>query len=329
MTLGFWGKIKKPIFALAPMDDVTDVAFREIVASYATPDVFYTEFVSCEGMLHNPEALSVKLKFTSKQKPIVAQLFGASPANFRKCAEIVAALGFDGIDINMGCPDRAVVKQGAGAALIKNPIQAKKIIIETKKGAVVLGKAIPVSVKTRLVFETEPAAVVIHARTASELSKVPARWERVARAVELRDKFYGRRKVRPLIIGNGDVNNLFEATERARESGADGVMLGRAALGAPWIFRNAAAFKARGYEKRKARVVSAEARLRATVRHTRMFEKFFGNSYLNRSTSAKNFDIMKKHFSAYIRGFDGAKELRMKMMKIKSASEAKAILERI
>lgn len=332
MRFGFWKKLKKPFFALAPMLDVTDVAFREMFAKYAPPDVFWTEFVSCDGLCSSgKEKLLPMLEYTERQRPIVAQIFGANPEHFYRTAILVKELGFDGIDINMGCPDRAVERQGAGCALITAPKLAQKIVLETKRGA---GR-LPVSVKTRLgfnrdtmeewlpyLFEVEPAAISIHARTRKEMSKVPARWDRITDAVALRDGYFslpagrqGGTRSKPFIIGNGDVASLEEAEEKAFETGADGVMIGRGIFGNPWFF------------SRSARVPAPKKKLSALLEHTVLFEKWFGNSNLDRPSSKKNFDIMKKHFKAYVSGFDGAKELRMKLMEAKSSKDVHAILK--
>src|SRR3989338_10753194 len=126
--INFWQKLKRPIFCLAPMANVTDCACREIIAKHGKPDIFWTEFVSADGLAH-PKAerkLLIDLKFSKKEKPIVAQIFGAKPENIKFASALCKKLGFDGIDINMGCPDRSVEKQGAGAALIKNPKLARE-----------------------------------------------------------------------------------------------------------------------------------------------------------------------------------------------------------
>lgn len=328
--------VKKPFFAIAPMADVTDIAFREIIAKYGKftrpngigggPDVFWTEFVSCDGLCsRGKEKLLIDLKYTKKQKPIVAQFFGATPKHFYECALLAQELGFDGIDINMGCPDRAVEKQGAGATLIKNPKLAQEIIKETKRGA---GK-LPISVKTRLgynkdtmedwlpyIFEMEPAVIIVHGRTRKEMSKVSAHWDRIADAVSLRDGYFSDAKERPLIIGNGDVVSVEDGIEKAKESGVDGIMVGRGIFGNPFFFA-----------KNKKEIL-LKKRLSVMLEHTRLFEKYFGNSNINRSTSLKNFDNMKKHFKAYVSGFDNAKELRTKLMNTKSADEVEDILKK-
>ncbi len=297
--------------ALAPMANVTDAAFRFIIAKYGKPDVMYTEFVSVDGLLSSGrEALLIDLKFDRSERPIVAQLFGATPKLFYEAALLVQKLGFDGIDINMGCPDRAVLKQGAGAALIETPELAQKIISETKRGAGML----PVSVKTRLglkkntlkkwlpyLLETELAAVIVHGRTAKELSLVPADWDAIGEVVEIRDRY----SKNTLILGNGDVKDLADAKSKAKRYSLDGVMVGRGIFGNPWFFTG--------------HVPSIKEKLDVMAEHTRLFEKLFDGK--------KNFDVMKKHYKAYVNGFSGAKELRIKLMEAKNADEVEKIVK--
>jgi len=310
MNFGFWETLERPIIALAPMANVTDAAFRSIIAKYGKPDVMYTEFVSADGLVSSGrDALLLDLKFGESERPIVAQFFGATPDHFYQVALLAQELGFDGIDINMGCPDRAVLKQGAGAALIETPELALKIISETKRGA----GPLPVSVKTRLglkkktfrewiprLLEAEPAAITIHGRTAKELSLVPADWEAIAEAAKIRD---GYSKNVP-ILGNGDVKNLADAEEKAEKYGLDGIMVGRGIFGNPWFFTG--------------HIPNTEEKLRVILEHTRLFEKMF--------SGRKNFDVMKKHYKAYVNGFDGAKELRTKLMAAKDADGVDLIL---
>lgn len=319
MVTGFWKKLKKPIFALAPMSNVTDAAFRRMINKYGKPDVMWTEFVSCDGLASKGrDKLLIDLMFTKGEHPIVAQIFGSKPENFYKTALLLQELGFDGIDINMGCPDRNVEKQGAGAALMKNPKLAQEIIRETKRGA---GK-LPVSVKTRIgyskntlnewlpvLLETELAAITIHARTRKEMSLVPANWDTIAEAVRIRDA-YDNSKTKTLILGNGDVRDLADAKEKIKATGADGVMVGRGIFGNPWFFN----------KKINHEDISVVKKLRVMVEHTYMFEKILGEH--------KNFDIMKKHYKAYANGFDGAKELRVKLMEgAKTAADVERIVE--
>jgi len=312
MSKNFWQKLNKPFFVLAPMADVTDAPFRRIIAKYGKPDVMWTEFVSADGLfLGGKDALVKDLDFTEVERPIVAQFFTSDPERMKKAAELAVELGFDEIDINMGCPDRSIEKQGAGASLIKNPELAIDLIRAAKEGA---GK-LPVSVKTRVgynenqldewlpvLLKAEPVVITIHARTRKQLSKVPADWSYIKRAVEIRDRL----KSATLIVGNGDVKDMKDARIKAEETGADGVMLGRAIFGNPWLF-----------DESKENV-SIEEKLKVMTEHTKMFEKI---------TPHKNFSIMKKHYKAYVHGWDGAKELRIKLMEAKDAGEIENIVK--
>ncbi len=319
MNKGFWGKIKKPIMALAPMADITDPAFRILIAKYGKPDVMFTEFVSCEGLCSDEGRpnLLIDLVYTEKERPIVAQIFGSNPKAFYKTAKLIKKLGFDGIDINMGCPDKAICKQNSGAALIKDPELAKEIIRETKRGA---GR-LPVSVKTRTgyskenlkewlkhLIEAEPATIIVHARTKKEMSKVSADWELLGKVVKEIKKDLPASK-RPLFIGNGDVKSLKEAKDKAKQHDLDGVMIGRGIFGNPWFFN----------PKKNLETIRLVDKLKVLVEHAKLYEKLLGQK--------KPFDIMKKHFKAYVFGFDGAKELRMKLMTCKTASEVENIVE--
>jgi tRNA-dihydrouridine synthase B len=327
MPGNFWEKLKKPIFVLAPMADVTDAAFRTLIAKYGKPPVMWTEFVSADGLIRATEIGKKKLLrdllYSEEERPIVAQLFGAHPEYMKEAAKLVYELGFDGFDLNMGCPDRSVEKQGAGAAMMKNPKLAREIIRAAKEGikeaAEKAGKdVIPVSVKIRLgynkdeletwlpeVLAEEPAVVTVHARTRKEMSDVPAHWDRVKRAVEIRDSL----KSKTLIFGNGDVKNLNEARQRVEETGADGVMLGRAIFGNPWLFTDS---------ENVSKIPSTEEKLKVMLEHTKLFEKLLGD--------IKNFAIMKKHYKAYVKDFDGAHELRAKLMETKNADEVEQLV---
>ncbi len=315
MIHGFWSQLPKPIFALAPMADVTDAAFRRISAKYGKPDVMWTEFVSVDGLCSvGREKLLPDFWFSESERPIVAQIFGAEPEHFYKAAQLIQELGFDGIDINMGCPDRGINKQGAGAELMKDPKRAQKVILEAMRGA----GPLPVSVKTRIgynsiqigdwlpyLLETEPAALTLHLRTRKEMSDVPAHWEIISDVVELIDK-YSSHDSRPLLIGNGDVRDRTDGAERLKRYGGDGVMIGRGIFGNPWFF-NVTRFEPPAiYEK-----------LAAMVEHALLFEELFKN--------IKSFEIMKKHFKAYVSGFDGAKELRIRFMACRSAKEVEKV----
>lgn len=319
IKLGFWGKINKPVFCLAPLADVTDCVFRQIIAKYSgnvrlnersSERVFWTEFVSADGLAHPVarEKLLIDLKYAENERPIIAQIFSGRPENIREATQLCRELGFDGIDINMGCPDRSVEKQCAGAAMIKNPELAKKIIQSAKDGA----GDLPISVKTRIGYnknEVETwirelllqdiAVLTVHLRTRKEMSDVPAHWDVMKRIIEIRDEL-GKET---FIIGNGDVANLDDAKKKVKEYGCDGVMLGRAIFGNPWLFL-----------KHKP---TLEEKLKVMVEHTKLFEEMLAGH--------KNFAIMKKHYKAYANGFDGAKELRVKLMEAENAEEVEKI----
>jgi nifR3 family TIM-barrel protein len=314
----FWQKLaqaKKPFFVLAPMSDVTDIVERQMLVKYGKPDVLYTEFVSCDGMVNEKgrEILMKDLRFKKNEHPIVAQFFGSKPENFLVCARLAKELGFDGFDINMGCPDKKVEKQGAGAALIKNPKLAREIIRAAKKGA----GSMPVSVKTRIGFnkneiETwlpeilaeKPTAITIHGRTRREMSKVPAHWDVIRRAAEIAEGSG------VIIIGNGDVENLEDGMQKANESGANGVMIGRGIFGNPWFFNS----------KIKIEKIPIKKRLMVMIDHAKLFEKELS------AKNIKGYQVMKKHYKAYANGFSGAKELRAKLMETDSAKEAEKIV---
>lgn len=311
MKNNFWTKLKRPFFCVAPMYDVTDAPFRQTISKYGKPDVMFTEFVSADGLLSKgKEILKQHLIFSEKERPIVAQLFGSNPETIKKACELVTKMDFDGIDINMGCPDKSVLRQGAGAELIKNPKLARQIICSAKEGA---GK-IPVSIKTRIGYNKNeiekwilellaenPIAITIHARTKKEMSKVSADWTAIARTVEIRNEI----KSKTLIIGNGDVKSKEEGLSRVKETGCDGIMIGRGFFGKPWLLNE-------NFNP------TMEQKLEILLEHIKLFEKIFKKD--------KNFDVMKKHFKAYVSGWDGAKELRIKLMKTKNAKEVEKVI---
>jgi nifR3 family TIM-barrel protein len=322
---GFWDKFNKPFFVLAPMADVTDAAFRRIIAKYSRmgedrggPGAMWTEFVSADGLMladvKGREKLKKDLIFSEAERPVVAQFFTAKPEMMRRVAELAAELGFDGVDINMGCPDRSIEKQGAGAALIRSSASApeliRELIQEAKKGA----PNLPISVKTRIGYNKNEinswipmllseglAALGVHLRTRREMSKVPAHWELASQIVSLRD----RAGVDTLVLGNGDVLSLEDAEEKAKQTGLDGIMLGKAIFGNPWLFDR---------DKKEA---TTDEKLRVMVEHTKLFEELLGGT--------KNFALMKKHYKAYVNDFDGAKELRVKLMEAQDAREVETI----
>jgi nifR3 family TIM-barrel protein len=348
--INFWGKLKKPFFCLAPMSDVTDIAFRYILAKYGKDRenkdrvVFWTEFVAADGLCNKlaKKKLSHMLEYSERERPIVAQVFGANPENMKKACQYVASLGFDGIDINMGCPDKSVVSQGAGAGLIKTPKLAREIIQAAHAGIEAAGLHIPVSVKTRIGFNKEDidnwipellkediSALTIHLRTAKELSLVPAKWEYIKKIKTLIEK--SGKEI--LLIGNGDVVDLKDAEEKALKYGCDGVMIGRGVFGNPWFFSSKNLEKDSNFsgllqpsagtfpvQNQNLSQDLIEEKLKVLIEHTQIFdEKLLKPQH-------KNFATMKKHFKAYVNGFDGAKELRVKLMETENSKQVEKII---
>ncbi len=325
---GFWQRLidekltkGETLTVLAPMADVTDCVFRDMIARHSRmgeqgggPDVIWTEFVSADGLTSaGREILKRDLVFTDKERPIIAQLFTSTPENMKKAAALCRELGFDGIDINMGCPDKSIEKQGAGAAHIKDWRQAQKVIRAAQEGA----GDIPVSVKTRIgynkvefmewlpkILECNIPALTVHLRTRKEMSKVPAHWELMPEVVALVRQMTGEvQDGGTILLGNGDVTSVTQGKKLANETGCNGVMIGRGVFGTPWFFDEEA------YNKGK----SVKERLEILVEHTKLYEEKLGD--------IKSFAIMKKHYKAYVNGFDGAKELRMELMECTNAKE--------
>ena len=351
--MNFWQNLPIPILTVAPMADVTDAAFRQLIAKYSAhtrvdgtkggPDVMWTEFVSADGLVRaTPEGkvkLLADLKYSEIERPIVAQLFSSNPEHMEQAAALCLEFGFDGIDINMGCPDRSIEKQGCGSAMIKTPEVAKAVIQAAKRGArseVVEG--IPVSVKTRLGYNIDEveewipallqegiAALSVHARTRADMSMVPARWERVARVAELRDIHAPETR----ILGNGDVLSRRDALAKINQSGADGAMVGRALFGNPWFFHPDRrlplalnALPTKGVNRDTiisedrgdscVEYIEVVERLQVLAEHAELFADLLPH---------KNFAVMKKHCKAYVNGFNGAAELRRQLMEEADTAE--------
>lgn len=322
----FWLKLNKPFFVLAPMADVTDCVFRQIINKYGKPDVLWTEFVSADGLAHPVarEKLLIDLKFDKDEHSIVAQIFGSNAENIKNASALCAELGFDGIDINMGCPDKSIEKQGAGAGMMKDFEKAKAVILAAREGAPYL----PISVKTRIgynkneidtwirsLLELKLPVLTVHLRTRKEMSDVPAHWELMPSIIKLRNEI----SPETLIIGNGDAKDLYDAKQKAEESGCDGVMLGRAIFGNPWLFKNSLQINS-DKDQILSDIISVNQRLAVLVEHTQLYEKVLGGH--------KNFAIMKKHYKAYVNNFDGAKELRMELMECSNAGEVESVVDK-
>jgi len=321
MESNFWQKLKKPFFVLAPMADVTDMAFRQIIAECGKPGVFYTEMVSASGLCSEkgrPKLLP-HLKYGENERPIIAQLFGSVPEHFYEAAKLVAELEFDGVDINMGCPSGKIIKQGSGSDLILNSELTQEIIKETKRGA----GNLPVSIKTRIgyntiiteewiskLIEARPDAIIVHGRTMKEASKVPAHWDEIGKAAKL------CREAGIIIIGNGDVMSYSEGVRKAEQYGLDGIMIGRGIFQNPWFFNPAV----NPADK------TPQERIALLKKHTENFVELWGDPSAS-SGQVKNFDVMKRFIKMYINDFEGAKEIRNELMKIKTAPETLEKLE--
>src|SRR5947199_1054703 len=310
----FWNELNKPIFILAPMEDVTDTVLRQVIARCGKPAVFFTEFTNVEGMFSKGErVVRQRLQYTELERPLVAQIWGSRPENFYKAAQKLIDMGFDGVDLNMGCPAQGPVSRGVCSGLINNRPLAKEIIDATKEGAAGI---IPVSVKTRLgfraidfeciqfVLEQIPAALTVHARTVSEMSKVPAHWDKLKTVVDMRNAMQST----TLIIGNGDVKSLCEAKLKGEEVGADGVMIGRGIFENPYLFS----------ETTTLRDKTPEEKLQLLLEHMRLWQDTWGNT--------KHFPTLRKFFKVYANGFSGAQELRMQLMETQNPEETEYVV---
>jgi nifR3 family TIM-barrel protein len=324
--MSFWETLPRPIIGLAPMDGVTDPPFRRIVAKYGKPDLTMTEFTSVEAIRRGVEREMFGLRFSEIERPVVAQIYGSEPEAFFQVAQMICALGFDGLDINMGCPAKNVASRGCGAALINDPARARAILQAARAGIAAWAEGedgsavsdqrsaprqkIPLSVKTRLgcdrvvvgewvehLLEERPAAITLHGRTLKQGYSGKADWEAIALAGRLA-KGSGT-----LILGNGDVQSPAEARQRADAAEIDGVLIGRAALGRPWLFNGASP--------------SLPALLDVAVEHARLFEATWG---------AARFAGMRKHLGWYCKGFPGAAELRGKLVCAHNTDEVEALL---
>jgi len=310
----FWNELNKPIFVLAPMEDVTDTVLRQIIDRCGKPAVFFTEFTNVEGMFSKGEKLvNQRLRYTEAELPLVAQIWGTHPENFYKAARKLIDMGFSGIDLNMGCPAQGPVGRGVCSGLINNRPQAKEIIDATKEGAAGI---IPVSVKTRLgfraidfewiqfVLEQKLAVLTVHLRTVSEMSKVPAHWDKLKTVVQMRDALSSE----TLIIGNGDIQSLNEARQKVAEAGADGAMIGRGIFNNPYFFSDNTTLSDK----------TPEEKMHLLLEHMQLWIDTWGNT--------KHFPILRKFFKVYANGFPGAQDLRMQLMETQTPEETEHIV---
>jgi tRNA-dihydrouridine synthase len=310
----FWNVLNKPIFILAPMEDVTDTVLRQVIARCGKPAVFFTEFTNVEGMFSKGERLiTQRLRYTEEERPLVAQIWGTHPENFFKAVKKLIDMGFDGIDLNMGCPAQGPVSRGVCSGLINNRPLAKEIIDATKEGAAGI---IPVSIKTRLGFRTidfdwinfvleqKPDVLTVHARTVSEMSKVPAHWDKLKTVVDMRNVM----KSTTLIIGNGDVKSLSDAKQKVAEAGADGAMIGRGIFDNPYLFSETITLSDK----------TPEEKLQLLLDHMHLWIDTWGNT--------KHFPVLRKFFKVYANGFPRAQDLRIQLMETQTPEETEHIV---
>ena len=310
--MDYWGQFKPGFSILAPMEGVTDIAFRQVVAKAARPDIFYTEFTNVNSYVsekgrHN--ALE-RLKYEPEEKPLVAQIWGTQPEMFLETAQALKQLGFDAVDINMGCPDRHVVATGGGSGLIRTPARAVEIIRSTKMAG------LPTSVKTRLgytyvdewrdwlatILRETPNALTVHLRTKKEMSKVEAHYELIPEILALKNEISPATK----LIINGDFDRPSDA-QKYFDMGVDGVMIGRG------VFRNPFCFEKEPHEH------SREELIGLMRTHLDLYEKYVLQSY----------DPLKHFYKIYINNFPGASDIRAKLMETKSIAEARAIIDEL
>lgn len=310
----FWQDLPKPFFILAPMEAVTDVVFRHVIAHAARPDVFFTEFTNAASFCSPAGAHSTRgrLAFTADEQPMVAQIWGSKPDQFAQMAHGLREMGFAGIDINMGCPDKNVVKGGAGSALIRTPDLAGRLIQAAK------ASGLPVSVKTRLGYSStkewrdwlgyllkqDIANLTIHLRTRKEMSKVPAHFELIPEIKKLRDSIAPQ----TLLTINGDIADRAHGQELVKNYGVDGIMIGRGIFHTPFAF------------EKEARNHTKEELVGLLRLHLDLFDKY------SQELEPRRFDPLKRFFKIYLRDFPGASDLREKLMHTKTTDEVREVL---
>lgn len=307
----FYDQLPKPFISLAPMEDVTDVVFRQVIARAGRPDLFYTEFTNTDSFvspLGKHSALR-RLQFLPSEQPIIAQIWGSKPESFAQTIPELKQMGYQAVDINMGCPDKAVVKSGGGSDLIRHPELAGEIIRVAKQAG------LPLSIKTRLGFsrveewrdwlsfllKQDIEVLTVHLRTRKEMSKVGAHFELIPEIVALRDQLAPQTK----LVINGDILNRAEALELARQHQLDGVMIGRGVFQNPFCFTD--------------KVPTQADLLNLLKLHLDLFDQ-------HNTDGAKKFAPLKKFFKIYLRDFDGAKDLRARLMLTNSTAEVRQIL---
>ena len=308
----FWKQFQPGFTCLAPMEGVTDIAFRQVVAKAARPDIFFTEFTNVNSYNSDKGRHNALDRFQTLpgEKPIVAQIWGTKPDFFTETAQALKQLGFEAVDINMGCPDRHVVATGGGSGLIRTPELAKEIIRATKMAG------LPTSVKTRLgysrvdewrdwltnILTEHPDALTVHLRTKKEMSKVAAHYELVPEIVALKNEL----SPETVLIINGDIETPADG-RKFIDMGVDGIMIGRGVFHNPFCF------------EKTPREHSREELLDLMRYHLDLYDKY----------ELAPYDPLKHFYKIYINNFPGASDLRAKLMETKSTAEAREVLQKL
>lgn len=300
------------------MESVTNVVFRKVVAKAQRPDVFFTEFTNAKSFtnLKARETLEKRLYKDNDESPIIAQIWGNDPYSFKEISGEIQRRQYDGIDINTGCPDKSVIKQGAGSALIGNDILVKDLIDAAREGS---NGNLPVSVKTRLgiysidewkewiafLLEQKLPCLTIHLRTRKEMSKVPAHYELINSIKQMRDQI----SPSTLIMINGDVDNKEAGDKLYSQYGMDGIMIGRGVFKNPYAFSN--------YEPTLKELIDLFSY------HLDTFDKY------TKIIGQLPFDPMKHFVKVYVKDFDGASEIRQILMNAKTTDDMRQIVKNI
>lgn len=349
--MSFWNDLKKPILGLSPMDGVTDAPFRYITAVTSRPSIIYTEFVNVDGIIKGGYSVLEPFLYSDAERPVLAQLYGTNPEYFYICAQLMCELGFDGIDINMGCPSKNIALRGAGAGLIRTPELAVEIVKMTKKGVSdwyekglielpiklmnrinklkkdlsekcdikfsLERRLIPVSLKTRIgydsdiaeewigkIVKSDPAAIALHGRTLKQMYEGLANWDAIKRAAKIVKNYNSN----IIILGNGDVKSYEHAMQKIEENNLDGVLIGRATFGNPWMFDKNIIREELSYKDVKNKLIE----------HITYYDKIYGSS---------GFFRLRKHMCWYIKGYENSASLRAELMKTLDMQSAINVLE--
>ena len=339
-----WNNLPTPFLILAPMEGVTDVVFRQVIAQAGRPDLFFTEFTNVSSYASEKGRVNAleRLEIVPSDKPIIAQIWGKNPEHFAECAKALKSLGFSGIDLNFGCPDKHVNKTGGGAAMIKTP----ELAVECYRNAV-KSTDLPVSIKTRLgwskpeeykdwlptLLAEHPAALTIHLRTKKEMSKVPAHYDLISSIIKLRDKISPETK----LIINGDIHDKAHALElHDKYPEVDGFMIGRGVFQNPYCFTDHTPSREELIKLLKLHLDLFEAHAKDSFRGCSSHPSSLGSSLRPRSncectrkehSCEPNYEPLKHFFKIYINNFPGAKEIRAKLMETHSIPEAREIIK--